>query len=41
MENSELKPVTLRLKTDLMSHTARAEELGKVESMDHTNLFKN
>ena len=28
-ENSELKPVKLRLKTDLVSYPARAEGLGK------------
>ena len=28
-ENSEFKPVKLRLKTDLMSYPARAERLGK------------
>ena len=29
MENSELKPVKLRLKIDLVSYLARAEGLGK------------
>ena len=40
-ENSEFKPVKLRLKIDLVSYPARAERLGKFDKLKQSWYIRN